>query len=108
MQNSKPGVMVYFNLVEPFLEQMTDEQAGALFRALVNYANGGIVGELDAITSIAFGLMRPAIDRDNEKYFETVQKRKYATYCRETEKNGETTLPFPDWLRYRETSHDIK
>lgn len=97
MANKTPGVMIYFNTINAFLPRMTSEEAGDLFKAIINYAQTGEVTELDGFGGAAFDLLRPVIDKDAEKYGKTIDKRRYAVYCRETERNGERPLDFNQW-----------
>ena len=94
---TRPGVMLYFDAVRPALNRMDDAQAGALFRALIAYAETGALSELDPMTALAFDLLRPAIDRDGERYESTLEQRKYAVYCRECKKRGEQPLNISEW-----------
>lgn len=105
--NSRPGVMIYFDKVAPFLAKMDDEQAGLFFRGILEYAEHGVVPALDLVGELAFDVLRPLIDRDEEKYQATVLKRRYATYCRETEKASKVPMPFDAWNEYFGTSDNI-
>lgn len=96
---TRPGFMIYFNVVRPFLDEMTDEEAGAFFRAVMDYAEYGDDASLDGYGKIAFNLIWPIIERDTEKYYETIDKRRYAVYCREAEKRGEKVKSFDEWQR---------
>ena len=96
---TRPGVMIYFNVVRPFLDEMTDDEAGAFFRAVMDYAEYGADASLDGYGKIAFNLMCPIIERDNDRYYETIDKRRYAVYCREAEKRGEKVKTFDEWLK---------
>lgn len=98
MASKVPGVMIYFNTINAFLPRMTNDEAGELFKAIVSYAQGGAVIDLDGIGGVALDLLRPVIDADAEKYGKTVDKRRYAVYCREAEKNGEKPLDFDGWM----------
>lgn len=94
----KPGVMIYFDTVLPAFERLDDAQLGALFRAVVSYAAHGEIIELDGMAGLVFDLMRPKIERDDQKYQEKCIKSEYATYCRETKKLGSEPLPYDRWI----------
>ena len=66
----KPGVMIYFDSIRPALSRLDDSQLGALFRAIIEYAQTGAVADLDNMAGFAFDSLRPKIDRDDERYQE--------------------------------------
>ena len=57
------------------IEALTDEQAGRLFKALMAYGKNGVMPELDGVELMAFMFMKKQLDKDNEKYQETCEKR---------------------------------
>ena len=65
-----PSVMIYFESVRPALKRLNDEQCGKLFRAILDYAENGVVADLDTLTGMVFDLLVPLIDRDAERYEE--------------------------------------
>ncbi len=60
------------------VELLGFEQRGILFTALMYYAAGRELPEMDAVTSMAFSFIRAQIDKDTKKYEETVNKRREA------------------------------
>lgn len=96
-RKNRPGVMIYFDTVLPALNYLTDEQLGALFRALLLYASGGERPELDNVTGLVFELIAPRIDKDWFRYVESCEQRRYAAYSREEKKRGMTPLSFAEW-----------
>lgn len=60
------------------VELLDSEQRGILFTALMYYAAGRELPEMDAVTSMAFSFIRAQIDKDTKKYEETVNKRREA------------------------------
>ena len=60
------------------LEMLTDEQAGALFKAIMAYQTGKPLPELDGMTAIVFSVIRQKLDRDAAKYEEVCEKRREA------------------------------
>ena len=103
----RPGTMIYFDDLLPLFDVLKEGEAGQLLRAIVFYGKYGEVPDFsDAATlAIAWGFIRPKIDRDADKYEKEISKRQYATYCREAKKNGEEPLPFDEW--HHVISHDI-
>ncbi len=64
----RPGVMVYFHLTEP-LTDLNDSQFGRLMRALLEYAQYGVVPQFDEqLLTILWGFFRHASDVDKERY----------------------------------------
>jgi len=85
-QKERPGVMLYFDAVRPAISRLDETQCGALLRSLMDYAQYGVVPELDPMTGLAFDMLVPKIDRDAERYEETREQRQYAVYAREKKK----------------------
>ena len=78
----KPGVMLYFDRL-PYLNRMDDMQRGRLFLWIMEYAQYGVVPEIeDPMLGMAWDMVKPAIDLDTERYEakcernrENIQKR---------------------------------
>lgn len=78
MAKEKPGVMLYFDL-RPCLQRLTNEQKGILFSAILDYAENGVMPELDDdAVGVAWDFVKPRIDRDAEVYAGKVEKAKAA------------------------------
>lgn len=92
----RPGFMLYFELV-PALASMDDGAAGALFKALMAYAQYGEVRELSGIAEFAFLVARPRIDRDNEVYQEKCRKNAYNAYAGACRRRGELPVEYEEW-----------
>ena len=103
---ARPGVMIYFESVRPALSRLDNEQCGALFRAIIDYAEYGAVPDLEPMTGMVFDLLRPKIDRDAEKYEESREQRQHAVYVREAKRRGEEPLTLSEWRTNRELSSD--
>ena len=93
----RPGFMLYFELV-PALASMDDGAAGALFKALMAYAQYGEVRELTGIAEFAFLVAKPRIDRDNEAYQEKCRRSAYAVYVRDIRRAGGEPVEYEQWL----------
>ena len=98
-RRQRPGVILYFDTLCPALARLTNEQAGAMLRGIVDYAQTGAIPELDNMAGMAFDMLRPGIDRDGERYFEQIEQRRYAVYCREAKKRGADPISFESWQR---------
>lgn len=60
------------------IDALSDEQAGRLFKALLAYSKSGAFPDLSGAELMAFLFMKKQLDRDNEKYRETCEKRRLA------------------------------
>lgn len=94
---ARPGIMLYFDILEP-IKVLPDADKGRLLVAMLEYGQSGIVPEFDGMLSLAWGFVKPKIDRDSEEYNRTILKRQYATFCRDRKKKGEPEITFDEWL----------
>lgn len=94
---ARPGVMLYFDMLEP-IRVLPDADKGRLLVAILEYGKEGIVPEFNGMLALAWGFVRPKIDRDLEEYERTVLRRQYATFCRERKKKNEPEVSFEEWL----------
>ena len=84
----KPGIMLYFDKIIPALSRLEDAQIGALLRAIIEYAQTGALPELDGMTGLVFDMLRPGLDRDEERYQQSVVHGSYMAYCKKCKENG--------------------
>ena len=96
-RKERPGVMLYFDAVRPAISRLDETQCGVLLRSVMDYAQYGVIPELDPMTSLVFDMLVPKIDRDAARYEEGREQRQYAVYTREKRKNGDTPLSFAEW-----------
>lgn len=104
----RPGIVVYFDVLD-ILDELTDEESGQLFRAILKYAATGEIPEFsDRGLRMIWKEQQRKIDRDIEKYEEKCVKSAYSTYCRECKRAEIEPLAFEEWrARYhRSTSLD--
>ena len=96
---ARPGIMLYFDILEP-IRALPDSDKGRLLVAILEYGQSGKVpqfnGELGL--TLAWGFVKPKIDKDSEEYNKTVLKRQFATFCRDRKKKGEPDITFEEWL----------
>ena len=110
---ARPGIMLYFDILEP-IKVLPDADKGRLLVAMLEYGQTGAVPVFDGMLALAWGFVKPKIDKDSEEYNRTVLKRQYATFCRDRKKKGEPDINFEEWLmtiddhRYQVISSDIK
>lgn len=110
---ARPGIMLYFDILEP-IRVLPDADKGRLLVAMLEYGQSGTVPEFEGMLALAWGFVKPKIDKDSEEYNRTVLKRQYATFCRDRKKKGEPEISFDEWLItygdqiYQVVSSDIK
>lgn len=73
MSKNKKSFLLYCDIIHT-VEQLTDEQAGDLFKHILRYVNDQEPQSESVITKIAFEPIRQALKRDLEKY-ESIRKR---------------------------------
>ena len=95
---ARPGIMLYFDILEP-IRVLPDEDKGRLLVAMLEYGKEGIVPEFEGMLALAWGFVKPKIDKDEEEYNLSVMRRQYATVCRERKKKGEPEITFDEWLK---------
>ena len=69
---------VFYTEYREAVRCMTDEQAGMLLKALISYTDSDVVELTDPTVNMFFLAIKPRMDRDREKWEETVEKRKEA------------------------------
>ena len=112
---ARPGIMLYFDILEP-IRALPDADKGRLLVAMLEYGQSGTVPQFDGELglTLAWGFVKPKIDKDSEEYNKTVLKRQYATFCRDRKKKGESDVSFDEWMMTIDNNcnqvipHDIK
>ena len=75
MANERPGFLLYFNQ-KTIIDELTDEEAGILFKALYEYENTKKIPKLNKILKIIFLQFKNILDNDEKKYEEKCLKNK--------------------------------
>ena len=73
----KNSFVVYTDYMQQ-IELLSMEQRGVLFTSIMSYASGRELPDMDGMTKMAFSFIKATMDRDMEKYRQTVEKRKEA------------------------------
>lgn len=83
----KKSIIIYADCIA-ILEELTYEQAGRLFKAVLSYVNEEPVTEIegDPALKMAFVVLRKQIDRDAEKYTAKCEKNREIALAREQRK----------------------
>ena len=95
--SEKPGVMIYFEIMEA-VNRMSDEQAGALLKAILSYGSTMREPEIRDDLFMLWPLIRARLDSDDERYYRTSQRKRYAVYSRWAKNRNEEILPFEQWV----------
>jgi hypothetical protein len=77
------------------LDQLTDEQAGKLFKSIYQYQKTGEIGIVDQLVKIALNPFLNQFERDNQKYESVVDRNRQNIAKRWNTKNttGKTGIP---------------
>lgn len=92
----RPGIMLYFDILEP-LRILTDAEKGKLLTAILEYGKEGKEPSFRGRMALTWGFVRPKIDRDEGSYDMAVLQRKYAAFCSRRSANGLAKIAFEDW-----------
>ena len=95
---ARPGIMLYFDILEP-IKVLPDADKGRLLVAMLEYGQSRTVPEFDGMLALAWGFVKPKIDKDESEYNLSVLRRQYATVCRERKRKGEPEITFDEWLK---------
>lgn len=74
-KQERPGVMFYFDL-RPSLKRLSLEEKGLLFESMLDYAQYGVIPELEGMIAVAWDFLQPRIDHDAERYEEISELRR--------------------------------
>ena len=105
--SEKPGVMIYFDMLET-LKQMSDRQAGILFRAILQYGATGVRPELPGQLRLLWPMIEMRLITDHQRYKLVSLKRQYAIYTRWAKERGEAVLSYEQWLCNREDAEEYQ
>lgn len=91
----RPGVMFYFDL-EPALKMLSNEEAGQLFKASMEYVHYGLAPEFDGLVAMAWSFVRPKLDRDGEQYKNKILQQSWKGYISRIKDESERPS-FDEW-----------
>ena len=94
----RPGIMLYFDILEP-IKVLPDADKGRLLVAMLEYGQTGKAPAFEGMLELAWGFVKPKIDKDEAEYNLSVLRRQYATVCRERKRKGEPEITFDEWLK---------
>jgi len=98
--NEKPGVMIYFEILEAF-PLLSNAEKGILFESILQYAKDGRVPDLKGRrnVSMVWHLTKPHLDADDARYRNVTARRQYAAYVRWSRKKEQEVLDYDDWVK---------
>lgn len=94
---ARPGIMLYFDILEP-IRVLPDAEKGRLLVAMLEYGQSGTVPDFDGMLALAWGFVKPKLDRDGETYENAKVQRKYAAFCKRRAAVNLPKVPFEEWL----------
>ena len=94
---ARPGIMLYFDILEP-IRVLPDADKGRLLVAMLEYGEYGTVPQFDGMLALAWGFIRPKLDRDEGSYENAKLQRKYAAFCKKRAGLNLPKIPFEEWL----------
>ena len=94
----RPGIMIYFDMVEP-LKRLDHTSKGRLFEAMLNYGQYGEVPNFDGdgMLLMAWEFILPKLNADEKSYRKKVIKNTYSSYCNKAKKSAIAPMDFDEW-----------
>lgn len=92
----RPGIMIYFDILEP-IKVLSDAEKGRLLVAMLEYGQTGVLPEFDGMLALAWGFVKPKLDRDDETYENAKTQRRYAAFCKQRTAQNLPKIPFEVW-----------
>ena len=94
---ARPGIMLYFDMLEP-VRVLPDAEKGRLLVAMLEYGQNGKLPEFQGMLALAWAFVKPKLDRDGQSYDNAKLQRKYAAFCRQRAARELPKIPFQQWL----------
>lgn len=70
----KKSFILYINYLE-FIEMLSNEQVGSVFRAVFHYQKNGSIAELDGMEKMLFTLIRQDLDYNNKAWADKIKEK---------------------------------
>ena len=94
---ARPGIMIYFDILEP-VRMLPDADKGRLLMAMLEYGRDGVVPDLDGPLGIVWSFVHPMIDKDGQRYDDMKLQREYAAFCKKRKQIWLPKIAFDDWV----------
>lgn len=95
---ARPGIMLYFDMLEP-IRVLPDADKGRLLVAMLEYGKDGIAPQFDGMLALAWGFVKPKLDRDEESYDNAKLQRQYAAFCKQRKNMNLPKIPLEEWMQ---------
>lgn len=106
MGKEQKSFLVYKD-VQQVVNELTDEQAGQLFKGMISYSSTGKAPKFDGILKFVFIPIKQQMDRDAEKYSEKCEKNRENVKIRwEKAKNTNVSERIRSDTNYTDTDTD--
>lgn len=102
---ARPGIMLYFDILEP-IKVLPDADKGRLLVAMLEYGQTGTLPEFEGMLALAWGFVKPNLDRDEEAYEKAKVQRSYAAFCKQRKILKLPKIPFDDWSNMTEDERE--
>ena len=102
---ARPGIMLYFDILEP-IKVLPDADKGRLLVAMLEYGQSGKVPVFDGMLALAWGFVKPNLDRDEEAYEKAKVQRSYAAFCKQRKILKRPKISFEEWLNLTEDERE--
>lgn len=102
---ARPGIMLYFDILEP-IKVLPDADKGRLLVAMLEYGQKGTVPQFEGMLALAWGFVKPNLDRDEVAYENSKIQRSYATFCKRRKSLKLPKIPFEEWLNMTEEDRE--
>ena len=101
MKKTKPGVMVYFSVLDA-MAHMSNAEKGVLFEAILRFARDGEEPNFGKFKNLSplWELLKPSLIADNTRYYQVAAQRRYAAYVRWSKKRGQIVRDYDEWVEY--------
>jgi len=99
----QPGVMLYFDDIQPAMQFLNDQEKGRLLTAILDFAQYGEMPSLETespVLQLAFATIKPHIEKDRIAYIVKGMQNAYAAWKRD---NQGAIDDFGQWIyKHRE------
>ena len=102
MDTQKKESFIMFSEHQELIEQLSDEQAGKLFKGIFEYSLTGEKPNFDSLTNIVFIAIRQDLDRNAQKYEAKVERLRQNACKGGRPKNKETDLEEKNQMVFHE------
>lgn len=91
-KKNRPGFMVFHDDLQ-FVREMSDEEVGQLFKAMLRYSDSGEQPQFSPTTlKIGWAMVYPMIERDKLRYQTVCDNNSYSAYCKNADARGEVRM----------------